>query len=188
MAFALILFCGLAVYNIYINDQTVDIYTEEFPTPVAAQYNITIRNVQGENGDVIDPAYDDADFTASGTTYPSGDEMHSFYGLYAGFQSDNATGVDPDTSAPIIQNQNPGPGSSGIAIDHNVYLELVDANGIDAGSVVIQVNGVTAWQNQAQQNGFTVVVAPFGGPMQVELDLCQLSIRRSEAEGVEVTV
>jgi hypothetical protein len=147
-----------------VSDQVVDIYTEEFTTPLASQYNITIKNVQGADGDVIDPSYDDANFTGSGTTYPSGDEMHSFYGLYAGFQSDNATGVDPDTSAPTLQNRNPGPGSSGIAIDSNVYLELVDENGIDPGSVVIQINGVTAWQNQAQQNGFTVAKAPVVGP------------------------
>ncbi len=33
-----------------------------------------------------------------------------------------------------------------------------------------------------------VRIAPFGGPMQVTLDRCRLSIRRSEAEGVEVLV
>jgi len=31
-----------------------------------------------------------------------------------------------------------------------------------------------------------VRVAPFGGPMQISLDQYRISIRRSEAEGVEV--
>lgn len=154
-----------------VSDQVVDIYTEEFPTPVAGQFNITIRNVQNATGDEIDPLYDDANFSASGTTYPSGDEMHSFYGLYAGFQSDNATGVDPDTTAPVLQNQNPGPGSSGIAIDSNVVLEIVDVdNGVDPGSVVIQINSVTAWQNQAAQNGFGVTVTPVPDGWRYEVD------------------
>jgi hypothetical protein len=138
----------------------VDLYTEEFPAPHAEDYTVTVTNVQSANGDLI-AGDNSASFAAAGTGFPLGDTLRTWYGLDAGFQSDLATGVQPDTDAPVLQNQSPAPTDTGVAIDSNIILEVVDTGaGLDASSVWIKVNGVLAWSGDAQQPGFVVSKDP----------------------------
>lgn len=154
-----------------VSPTQVDLYTEEFPTPHAEEYTITVSNVQNANGDVIGATNNSATFEAAGTGYPVGDELNTFFGLEAGFQSDNTTGVAPDTDAPVLQNQNPAPLDTGVAIDTNIVLEVIDTGaGLDASSVILRVNGVIAWQNDAQQNGFSVTKSPVVSGWEYDID------------------
>jgi ferrous iron transport protein A len=72
-------------------------------------------------------------------------------------------------------------------------MRLSDLRPGSAGQVV-QVHSEGAVGQRLMEMGMiegTLVrvlrVAPFGGPMQIALDRALLSIRRAEAEGVEVT-
>lgn len=144
-----------------VASNVVDLYTEEFPTPHADDYTVTVKNVESANGDVIAGVNNSDQFSAAGTGFPLGTELHTWYGLEAGFQSDNATGIDPDTDPPVLQNQNPSPLDTGVAIDQNLVLEIVDTGaGLDPSSVVLKVNGATAWENDAQKPGFVVAKDP----------------------------
>jgi hypothetical protein len=66
-------------------------------------------------------------------------------------------GANPDTSPPVLQNQDPAPLETDVEVDHTVYLEIVDPSGVDASTVVLEVDSVVAWSGDAQQNGHTVV-------------------------------
>jgi hypothetical protein len=68
-----------------------------------------------------------------------------------------------DTTPPTLQNQAPAPGDISVPVDTNIVLELVDAAGINAASVILKVNGTAAWQADAQQPGFSVTKTPIAG-------------------------
>lgn len=62
-----------------------------------------------------------------------------------------------DTSPPVLQNTNPSDMDTGVAVDANVVLEIIDlGSGVDASTVVLTVDGATAWTGDAQQAGFVV--------------------------------
>jgi hypothetical protein len=71
----------------------------------------------------------------------------------------NSGDYDPreDSDLPYLQNQNPAPSAVDIPVDQDVSTDVVDdTTGIDALSVILTVEGVTAWQNDTQQGAFVV--------------------------------
>jgi len=71
-----------------------------------------------------------------------------------------------DFDPPVLRNLNPAAGGSGAATTQPIFIEVNDEkSGVSASSVLIIINGVTAWQTDSEQNGFTVdknSVPPFG--------------------------
>ncbi len=66
-----------------------------------------------------------------------------------------------DFKPPILQSQNPAPGSSGNQVDGPIYLEVVDPTGnLVASSVEIWVNGTSAWIGSSAQLGFSGTRTP----------------------------
>lgn len=58
--------------------------------------------------------------------------------------------------APVLQNQNPAPSSTGNRGDGPIYLEVYDANGdLKASTVEIWVNRVLAWSGSSAASGWT---------------------------------
>jgi hypothetical protein len=135
-----------------ISSTEVDLYTEEL---VATAYTLTVKKAESSNGDVVDPANDTAQFTGAPTTFPAGTELHSFYGLEAGFQSDNATGVDPDVSGPVVTAIDPVAGAALASKSTNIQLTIVDVEtGVVASSVDldVEINGggkIPIWRGSA---------------------------------------
>jgi hypothetical protein len=69
-----------------------------------------------------------------------------------------------DITPPYLANQDPAPSEPNVEVDHNVTLEILDDGaGVDAESVVIDVDGSTAWSGDAQQAGFAVTKTPISG-------------------------
>ncbi|MGD9209333.1 MAG: hypothetical protein PVI90_01085 [Desulfobacteraceae bacterium] len=63
-----------------------------------------------------------------------------------------------DTEAPYLTNRDPAPDETGVSVSTTVSLDILDVgDGVDVDSVVIEVDSVVAWQNDAQQTGFSVV-------------------------------
>lgn len=69
--------------------------------------------------------------------------------------------LEDDNTAPNLQNLNPDDLDTGVAVDTNLTIEVVDDGGVDAGSVDIQLKrGAAAWEpvwtGDAQQSGYAV--------------------------------
>ena len=65
--------------------------------------------------------------------------------------------VVDDTTGPFLQNLDPGSGDVDVERDVDIALEIIDtAAGVDESTVVLKVQGVTAWTGDAAQPGFTV--------------------------------
>lgn len=74
-------------------------------------------------------------------------------------------------ASPIVQNQDPAEGSSGNLPATNIKLEVVDTDGdLDATTVILTVNGVTAWSGDAQQNGYVVAKTPVSNGFEYDID------------------
>lgn len=94
-------------------------------------------------------------FFWNGSTWALQDDDTAGGGNYAIF------GLNPDFEAPVLANQNPAPLDTDVDVDTNIYLELTDVGtGINALSVVLTVNGDTAWTGDAAQPGFAVTKTP----------------------------
>lgn len=76
-----------------------------------------------------------------------------------------------DVTAPVLQNLNPAAEQANVGITSDIYLEVVDPDtGVDAASVVLKVEGVTAWTGDAQQAGFTVTKNVVAGGFSYGID------------------
>ncbi|GEM_PF-5324450 len=76
-----------------------------------------------------------------------------------------------DTTAPVVQNENPAPGAINVPVNTNVYLEIVDAGtGVDLNTVNITVEGATIVVNGVVQPGYTVAVNPIANGYNFDYD------------------
>lgn len=155
----------------------VEVFTEEFHiNPI--DYNVQVRNAESATGDVVDPLYDNADFTASGSTFPAATDLYSFYGLEAGLQANQETDIDPDTDGPVLQNLNPAHMQTNVLIGSNIFLDIVDpgGSGVEAASVIISIHrglgqpSVDVWKNDAQQPGYVVTKTPVAFGFRYEIN------------------
>lgn len=128
----------------------------------AAPYDVEVWGVEDYWDNPIDPLNNDAVFTGTPPTYdPPPADFFSFFGMYAGMQETGQSGVAPDVTAPVVQNQVPAPSDTDVAVDTNVSLDIIDTDsGVNAGSVILKVNGVNAWHSDTQQVGFSVTKTP----------------------------
>jgi hypothetical protein len=123
-----------------VSPTTVDLYGEEVRPYVLTELHLEVKNVEGENGDVIDPAYDEATFSMKGTVYPAGSTLHAFMGLYTGIQSDNASGVDPDVTGPQLIAVDPIAGAGFAGATTNITLKVEDLEtGVDQSTIEIDL-------------------------------------------------
>jgi hypothetical protein len=69
-------------------------------------------------------------------------------------------GLWKESSPPVLQNQSPAPDDISVILETSISLEITDIDDdIDASSVILAVDGTTAWQNEAEQPGFTVNIS-----------------------------
>jgi hypothetical protein len=154
-----------------VSDTVVDLITDG---QFNALYDLTVTRVR----DVWDvPINNLANNTAQfagtdmSTLFPSASSKTTFYGLESGMQGEGHPSFNPDLTAPILQNQNPAPSAPGVLQSSNVYLEIVDAlNNVNALSVVIEIAGTPAWQNDAAQPGFSVAKSPVAGGFSYDIN------------------
>jgi len=77
----------------------------------------------------------------------------------------------PDVDPPYLQNQSPAPSQTGVLLNANVVLEIVDDDsGVNASTVEITVAGVVAWSGDAQQAGFSVTKSTVSGGFRYVID------------------
>lgn len=154
-----------------VSDTVVDLITDG---QFNALYDLTVtRVVDAWDVPINNLANNTAQFagTDMSTLFPSASSKTTFYGLESGMQGEGHPNFNPDLTAPILQNQNPAPSAPGVAQNSNVYLEIVDAlNGVNALSVVIEIAGVPAWQNDAAQAGFSVAKSPIAGGFSYDIN------------------
>lgn len=75
-----------------------------------------------------------------------------------------------DTLAPALFLLKPRPGQTDVRIDTAIILELRDTDtGVESNSVVIKVDGPTAWTGDTQQTGFTVTKVPLTDGIRYEI-------------------
>ncbi|MHC4619225.1 MAG: hypothetical protein ACYTEQ_15885 [Planctomycetota bacterium] len=137
-------------------------------------YEVTVtRVVDAWDVPINNAANNTAQFggTDEGTVFPTVTTKNTFYGLESGMQGAGHPDFLPDVTGPVLQNRVPGPSDTDVAVDANFVLEIVDAdNLVDANTVLLQVAGVTAWQSDAQQNGFVVTKTPVGSGYRYEIN------------------
>jgi hypothetical protein len=76
------------------------------------------------------------------------------YGTQYGIAS---YGYEDIGAPPVLRNLDPQANETGVFRDENIILEVYDdITGVDEDSIIIRVDGVTAWQNDTQQVGFSV--------------------------------
>jgi len=64
---------------------------------------------------------------------------------------------DADVTSPVLSNQNPAPDQTGVIIETNISLDITDDDsGLDAYSVILAIDGHTAWEMEMAQPGFSV--------------------------------
>lgn len=90
---------------------------------------------------------------------------HNYNSIHAQLQSTAAVwGEQTDVSGPYLDNLNPEDAEYSVSQTANIVLEILDAGfGVDEASVVLKVNGSTAWTGDAQQAGFAVAKTPISG-------------------------
>jgi len=72
---------------------------------------------------------------------------------------------------PILQNQDPAPNETGVSRSVNIILELIDElTGIEAASVIIKIDGDTAWSNDAAQVGYSGTKTSITDGFRYEID------------------
>jgi hypothetical protein len=81
---------------------------------------------------------------------------HSYTSIHASLQSTAAV-WGMSTEAPFLRNQSPAPNDTSIPLSTNISYEIADNDSaIDGYSIVLTINGQTAYQYESQQSGFTV--------------------------------
>lgn len=62
----------------------------------------------------------------------------------------------PVPTPPIVENESPAPDDTGVDPYSDIRLDVYDADsGVDPDSVIIKINGVAAWQDRAERNGWS---------------------------------
>lgn len=122
------------------------------------QYTLEVQNVYDQFGLIIDPLYNTVGFTGTNPTFPTvAYDFYNFMGMYGGMQESGQSNVAPDVDPPIWDNLSPNAGDFNVPVDTTVQLDVLDPiSGVNAGSVIIKVNGINAWHTDTQQPGFTV--------------------------------
>jgi len=96
-----------------------------------------------------------ATFTGLVPTFPEINNLYGFFGLQTGIQLVDIPGIAPDAEGPIVSNKDPDSGDT-VHIIHRVSFDITDENGVNADSIVVRINDNVAWQNNTEQDGFTV--------------------------------
>jgi hypothetical protein len=136
------------------SDTQVELHTTD---QSAVSYTVTVAGVKNAWGTEIDTGNNTASFTGTAHSYPTGVRMDAFFGLDIGVQAEQDIDFSPDLVAPYLANQSPGPGQTGVAPTTLINLDILDDDaGVDVATVVLKVNGVDAYKNEAAQAGFTV--------------------------------
>lgn len=137
-----------------VSDTEYDLYTSYQRNAV---YNVEIHGVYDLFGLEIDPLYTTASFTGTEKTYTiDAPSFYGFFGMYGGMQETGQADVAPDVEAPVLQNLGPDNGDIDVLRSTTVELEIIDeGSGVNAGSVIIKINGVFAWHTDAPQVGFS---------------------------------
>jgi hypothetical protein len=88
--------------------------------------------------------------------------IYCFFSPSQGSESYQTWSLESDINArpPELTNQNPAPGDTRVILETNISLDIIDDdNDVDTSSVILEVDGTTAWQNETSQPGFTVNVS-----------------------------
>jgi len=123
------------------------------------------RWVEELEGDVIDIAGPGKGWTTAEIPYTDfHEEDNQLYCFFSPTQASETLQTwtleaDSDEDPPVVENQDPAPGATDVAIETDVDLDIVDrgllASGVDPATVVITIEGVIVWQADAAVNGWS---------------------------------
>lgn len=137
-------------------------------------------------GNSMDPASDTDSFLGTAPPAPVATWFTSLMGLDGGMQEAQHAGFIPDLVAPALANQDPAPFETSVDQDKVIEFDIIDTEtGVDVDSVIIKVETVIAWQNDAPQAGFTGTRTPIAGGHHYTIDRL-VSYGESETINVEV--
>jgi hypothetical protein len=130
-----------------VNATTVDLLTGDM---TGVTYNISVDGAMDIYGNEVSSA--GTSFIGLADIYPTGDNMFTFTTSYVGMQEAPITDIAPDLDPPYVTNRDPIPGQ--IDVHHQKVIEfdlldVVDGEGIDPDSIVITVDGDTAYDGSA---------------------------------------
>jgi hypothetical protein len=161
------------------SDTEVDLVTEEL-ADVPRSYRLTVKNVQGVNGDPVGAGGGTTQVTFVSTVAPYNtfSEAHFYYGMKTGLNSDTATDIEPDVSGPVLTAVDPIAGAGFADAETNIILRITDPeSGVNHDSVEIDI-----WRGAPQpvepvwrggsgaQPGYAVTETPIAGGYEYEID------------------
>ena len=88
----------------------------------AVPYDVEVNDVEDIYLQPIDGANNDAAFVGTEPTFPTITGVTSFIGLDVGLQAEDQPDWEPDTTPPVVTNQNPAPSDTGVAGDLRLCL------------------------------------------------------------------
>jgi hypothetical protein len=141
-----------------ISDTEVRLITQDHE---AIDYQLTVRDVQDKFGNYIGGVNNTATFTGiePSTEFPVATKTYSFWGLYAGMESSEETGITPDGDPPYLTNQDPAPGQLGVLRDKIITFEVNDDDlGVRLNLTKIFVEGSLAYDGTIDS-----FIAPYNG-------------------------
>jgi hypothetical protein len=141
-----------------ISDTTVRLHTQDHE---AIEYQLTVVRVQDKFGNPIGGVNNTANFTGvnPSTEFPVATKTYSFFGLYAGMESSEETGISPDADPPYLSNQDPVPTQTGVLRDKIITFQLNDDDlGVRLNLTKVFVEGVLAYDGPSDS-----FIAPYNG-------------------------
>lgn len=154
------------------NDRRVILYTTA-QNSLSHLLTINPSGVEDVYGNALDPTKNTTLFTGVPVSYEPVDALHLFQGSRTTDDLTDGGYFLPDVSAPYLDNENPTPLQTSVPQDTNIVFELLDPPpgvGVDESTVVITIDGITAWQNDAQQPGFSVLKESITGGLRFTID------------------
>lgn len=124
-------------------------------------YDLTVINVQDKFDILIDPANNTGQYVGidPDTEYPTADKVYSFWGLYAGMESSEETGLSPDPDPPYVDTQDPAPSESGVDVDKVITFHLKDDDsGVNLSLTRVYINAALAYDGPTD-----TWMAPYNG-------------------------
>lgn len=128
-----------------IDDTSVRLITQDHE-PI--EYRVVVQNVQDKFGNPIGGVDNTATFTGvdPATEFPEANKTYSFWGLYAGMETSEETGITPDSESPYITSQDPAPGETSVPRDKIVTFVLNDDGlGVRLNLTRVYVGGLLAY-------------------------------------------
>lgn len=141
-----------------ISDTSVKLITQDHE-PI--DYEVTVKNVQDKFGNYIGGVNNTEQYLGinPSTEFPVATKTYSFYGLHAGMETSEETGITPDGDPPYLSSQDPAPSQTGVLRDKIITFVVNDDDlGVRLNLTRIYVEG-----NLAYDGASGSFLAPYDG-------------------------